>query len=229
MNKSFLWKIPLFRAYKRYVQKKKFPGSEAYWEQRYAAGKTSGCGSYGKPAVFKANFLNDFVRKHSLQRILELGCGDGNQASLFDFPLYIGLDVSPTSINVCRKKFAQKNNYAFYLYNSLCFEDRLGLFRADLTLSLDVLYHLVEKEIFEKYLQDLFTLSDRFVIIYSTDFDQQEEPVFRHECRRKFTPYVEKHFPQFQLIHIEKNPCRNEKDPENFSDCDFYVYEKKTS
>ena len=39
-----------------------FPGSASYWELRYRNGGTSGAGSYGRLAEFKAEVLNEFVR-----------------------------------------------------------------------------------------------------------------------------------------------------------------------
>jgi len=38
----------------RPVRKRAFPGSATYWEERYAAGQTSGAGSCGPLAQFKA-------------------------------------------------------------------------------------------------------------------------------------------------------------------------------
>jgi len=43
-----------------------FDGSESYWVKRYASGGSSGAGSYGAPAEFKARVLNDFVREHAV-------------------------------------------------------------------------------------------------------------------------------------------------------------------
>ena len=39
----------------------KFPGSKAYWEERYLQGGDSGVGSYEFFAEFKAQVLNEFV------------------------------------------------------------------------------------------------------------------------------------------------------------------------
>ena len=44
-----------------------FAGSVAYWEQRYHEGGSSGAGSYGKFARFKAQFLNQFVVEHDIR------------------------------------------------------------------------------------------------------------------------------------------------------------------
>ena len=42
-----------------------FPGSEEYWQRRYAAGGNSGEGSYGQFADFKAEVINKFVESNN--------------------------------------------------------------------------------------------------------------------------------------------------------------------
>lgn len=79
----------------------KFTNSKSYWESRYQKGGNSGFGSYGRLAKFKAEVLNDFVAKNSIQSVMEFGCGDGNQLKLAVYPKYIGLDVSPKAIKRC--------------------------------------------------------------------------------------------------------------------------------
>ncbi|MBI9084342.1 MAG: hypothetical protein JEZ11_12140 [Desulfobacterales bacterium] len=72
-----------------------------YWERRYAQGGTSGAGSYGRLAEFKAEVLNTFVEERGVQNIIEFGCGDGNQLSLAKYPSYVGLDASKTAVTQC--------------------------------------------------------------------------------------------------------------------------------
>lgn len=60
--------------------------STDYWESRYATGGTSGPGSSGKLAEFKAEVLNSFVRRDNVLSVIEFGCGDGNQLSLASYP-----------------------------------------------------------------------------------------------------------------------------------------------
>lgn len=45
--------------------------SQEYWEQRYAMGGHSGSGSTGENAVFKSEFLNDFVSDHAIHDVVE--------------------------------------------------------------------------------------------------------------------------------------------------------------
>src|SRR5262245_1129130 len=81
-----------------------FDTSSQYWEERYARGGTSGAGSYGRLAQFKADVINGHVRAHNVARVVELGCGDGNQLSLAQYPSYLGLDVSSTAVQACKAK-----------------------------------------------------------------------------------------------------------------------------
>jgi len=69
-----------------------------YWDHRYDQGGTSGNGSYGELAIFKANIINSFIMEHKVNSIIEFGCGDGNNLSLYKIKKYLGLDVSEKSI-----------------------------------------------------------------------------------------------------------------------------------
>ena len=92
-----------------------FPGSEKYWETRYAAGGNSGVGSYDKFAEFKADTINRFVVDRQIQSVIEFGCGDGNQLKLATYPRYIGFDVSETIISSCQDCFADDDCKTFKL------------------------------------------------------------------------------------------------------------------
>ena len=116
-----------------------FQGSEVYWKSRYAAGGHSGAGSYGQLAEFKAEILNKFVSANRIKSIIEYGCGDGNQLSLARYPRYTGFDVSPDALAKCCKLFATDKTKSFRLMEEYQGET------AQLTLSLDVIYHLIER------------------------------------------------------------------------------------
>ena len=86
----------------------------------------------------------------------EFGCGDGHQLLLAQYPRYIGLDISKTAIGLCKRKFSGDPTKSFFAYDGDCFVDRAGVFAADLAMSLDVVYHLVEDPTFESYMTHLF-------------------------------------------------------------------------
>ena len=116
----------------------RFPGSQRYWEDRYAQGGTSGPGSSGRLGDFKAQILNSFVRDFEISSVIEFGCGDGHQLSLMNYPLYIGLDTSPTAVALCRARFANDQKKAFILYKPSQRCAQPFPVSADLGLSLDL-------------------------------------------------------------------------------------------
>ena len=198
-----------------------FAGSSAYWEKRYAKNSNSGAGSYGRLANFKAEVLNDFVSNNNIQTVIEYGVGDGNQLSLAKYPYYVGFDVSKTAIELCRSRFKDDHTKEFYLTDN---KEHLND-KAQLTLSLDVLYHLVEDEVFDAYMKRLFDTATAFVIIYSSNFDDHFAP---HVRSRKFTDWVDQNVSeQWKLkTFIENIYPFDEANPDHTSMADFYVYSK---
>lgn len=198
-----------------------FKDSRSYWEERYARKGNSGSGSYGRLAEFKARILNKFVEKENIQSVIEFGCGDGSQTMLAKYPTYIGYDVSHKSIELCKAKFPNDKTKHFFHVSE--FDSN----KADLTLSLDVIYHLVEDDIYEKYMRDLFNASSKFVVIYASNFDESSTDV-KHVRHRNFTNWVKGSAPEFSLIDVIKNEFPfDETDPDNTSFADFYVFEKR--
>lgn len=201
----------------------KFSGSAAYWEDRYNRGGNSGSGSYGRLAEFKAEVLNRFVAGHAIQSVIEFGCGDGHQLSLAHYPRYIGLDVSAAAVAHCGRLFAGDPDKSFFLYNAKAFIDRAGVLRADLALSLDVIFHLVEEEVFEDYMRHLFAAANRYVIVYSSDYDGPQQI---HERHHQFSAWVAQNRPEWQLLEQIKNPYPYDPaDPGETSQADFFIFE----
>jgi SAM-dependent methyltransferase len=202
-----------------------FRGSQQYWEDRYAGGGTSGRGSYGELAAYKADFLNGFVREHRVKSVIEFGCGDGAQLSLAQYPRYIGLDVAKRAIKLCAKAFEQDPSKSFFLYDSEAFVDRQEVFRADLAVSLDVIYHLTEDAVFEAYMRHLFDSAERFVIAYSSNIETtSQEPHIRH---REFTRWVASQSSAWRLIERIPNPFPVSPDGRSGSFADFFVFQRE--
>ncbi len=197
-----------------------FTGSSAYWERRYARGGNSGAGSYGKFAKFKAELINAFVAEKGIQSVVEFGCGDGNQLRLARYPSYAGFDVSATAINTCREMFASDPTKTFNLLH-----DYRGQV-SDLALSLDVIYHLVEDGVFENYMRMLFGAARRFVIIYSSDVDDNRRQMGVHVRHRKFSIWVQENRPDFRLVERIPNRYPYRGDHTEGSLADFFIYER---
>jgi SAM-dependent methyltransferase len=194
--------------------------STDYWEKRYSSGRNSGKGSYGELAAFKAEYLNHFASAHDILDVVELGSGDGNQTGLFNFNNYVGIDVAETAIKACRERFASVPSLDFRHVNSIA-QAPLVVSPADLTLSLDVLYHLVEDAIFEEYMDVLFALSRRFVIIYASNFDRAEKS--QHVRHRYFIDHVSNRHERWRLVQVGVKPTAIRGQ----SPASFYVFEKK--
>ena len=192
--------------------------STAYWEKRYADGGDSGAGSYGEYAEYKADVLNEFVRTHDIDSVIEFGCGDGNWVSLAEYPEYIGMDVSESVLESCIQQFADDRTKSFLLYNPFCFHNE-GVLQADLVLSIDVLFHIIDDYMFEEALADIFEASTRYVILFSSNHDDPE-PDTVHMRHRKVTEYVVEAFPEFELIDTRENKY-------DTGVSDFYFYEKQ--
>ena len=82
-----------------------------------------------------------------------------------------------------------------------------------------MIYHLVEREIYLRYLTNLFSASRRLVLVYSSDKEQaQTAPNVRH---RSFTVDVAAQHGDFRLIRTVEN--RYPKD----SACSFFLFERQ--
>lgn len=213
---------------KRILNKLFFVSSQQYWEKRYQLGGNSGTGSYGKLSVFKAKVLNQFVIDKQIKSVIEFGCGDGHQLSLAHYPAYIGLDVSATALKSCITQYQQDTTKSFFLYHTDCFTDKQGIFKCDLALSLDVIYHLIEETVFNAYMSHLFASANRFVIIYASNNNDNQLYQLRHVKHRQFSIWIEKNCPDWTLYQFIPNeyPLVND-DTKEGSRADFFIYQKK--
>jgi SAM-dependent methyltransferase len=217
---------PLVRGVAALVMRAFFSGSQEYWESRYARGGTSGAGSYGKLAEFKAQVLNSFVKDNGISSVIEFGCGDGNQIALADYPAYVGLDVSRTAIRLCKERFGDDKTKRFFLYEPDCSVETRSVFKAELALSLDVIYHLVEDRIFELYMKHLFSAATKFVIIYSSDTDVNHPFQAPHVKHRRFSEWVKKNLSEWKLLRRIPNRYPCETDKRTGLCADFFIYGK---
>ena len=181
-----------------------------FWENRYKAGGNSGAGSYGEYAEHKAKVINDYIIKYNIKTISDFGCGDGNQISLLKgYEAYNGFDISEYIINKCREKFkAMPMKF---------FSDILMLPEAELTLSLDVLYHIVEEKDYVFYLNQLFGKSKKYVLVFSTNYDGNNV-VADYIFHRKFTDWVDKNYKDFKLVDVVGNYLQ--------TSAQFYLFER---
>lgn len=196
-----------------------FDSSTEYWERRYQSGGNSGAGSYGRLALFKAAVLNAFVAEHKVESVIEFGCGDGSQLTLAKYPRYIGVDVSREAVITCREKFAADVSKRFM--HSSQFEQNPE--NAEMALSLDVIYHLVEDEVYFAYMNRLAAAANRFLCFYSSDFDGPgPAPHVRHRC---LTGWMAHNAPAWNLLaNIPNKYPPDPSNPDETSWSDFFFY-----
>jgi len=195
--------------------------SSAYWEKRYATGGNSGDGSYNHLAEFKAAVINQFIHTYNIKSIVDYGVGDGNQCALIDTKKveYYGIDVSDTAISMCQKK--RLPNKIFMTVNEFASKK----IQCQVSISCDVIYHLIEDIVYKNYMQNLCNFSDQYIIIYA-----KNENIYhtQHVKFRKFSDYLD--MTNYKLLQHIPNPYPQNiigRDNTNTSPSDFYVYKKK--
>jgi len=182
-----------------------------YWNDRYKAGGNSGDGSYGDFAKHKAEIINDYIKKFGVKTISDFGCGDGNQTTLLTgFETYVGYDISSHALYLCNTKFKDNPNVNFC---SLITD----LPKAELSISLDVLYHILNENEYIEYLERLFLTSEKYVLAFTSDHERNK-PESAHIFHRKFTDYVKKYHSNFELIETIENTLN--------TSAKFFLYKK---
>jgi SAM-dependent methyltransferase len=197
--------------------------SGEFWEKNYRDGGTSGRGSYNHLADFKARVVNGLIEDFRVQSLIDLGCGDGNLLSMLKVSKYTGVDVSETIINRHLKQYADDENKTFY---TVVERDDYINKKYDASLSMDVIFHLLEDDVFKRYIEDLFSLSSGIVIIYSSNHESYTKWMeYRH---RNFTHLVATRMPEFRLVKYIPNeyPYIIGQNEAETSAADFYIYQK---
>ena len=185
-----------------------------YWEDRYKGKGDSGSGSYGYRAEHKAEVINKFIKENDIESIIDFGCGDGHQASLLEIGKYTGVDISKEAVKICQEKYPENEYHVL--------GEKVG--KAQLALSLDVIFHLKEEETFKDHMSELFEHATEYVIIYSSNTDKQLPSQAGHLRQWKFTTWVKENKPKWELIEKIKNKYPYSKYGGNGSISDFYIY-----
>lgn len=127
--------------------------------------------------------------------------------------------MSQTVVEHCRNIFAEDKTKKFVHTDSYNGE------KSDLSMSLDVIYHLVEDDIFNDYMERLFQASNKYVVIYASNHDHLDTDHVRH---RKFSDWIENYREDFELLsHTPNKFPYDTKNPDNTSVADFYIYKRK--
>lgn len=124
----------------------------------------SGSGSRGSLAAFKASFINDFVKEKNISSIIDFGCGDLYNASLFNVKEYLGIDIVDHQIP--EKVLAQSFKTLTTRFDQVELDKG-----SDLVICLDVLYHILKDELeyLKSTLEKIVELSSDYIVIYAQD------------------------------------------------------------
>jgi hypothetical protein len=130
-------------------------------------------------------------------------------------PAYTGVDVSPTALARCRERFP---GHRFVPFDAVGGEPA-----ADLALSVDVIFHLVENTVFASYLDAVFAHARRFVLIYASNVDMTWPAT--HVRHRRFSDRVASACPGWRLLRHVPNPYPfDPARPDDTSFADFFAY-----
>jgi len=172
-----------------------------WWDDRYKNGRSSGRGSQGILAQYKADVINDFINKHHIHSVVEFGCGDGVNLKLMKYKNYLGLDVSKTSIKICSSMFQEDSSKSFMLYDPNYFVNKT-MKQFDLVVSLDVLYHVLDENEYLKLLNDIFSFSSKYVILYTSLNDKAVKSFDTYH--RNVLKYLEKYTKDYDIQIIKQ-------------------------
>ena len=196
--------------------------SADYWSTRYDNGGNSGAGSRGRLATYKHKVINQVVKSNNITEVIDFGSGDGYQCSMLQILKYTGVDVSQKAIDSCNRKYARNQNWKFYHTSN----PKIEKIKAPLSMSIDVIFHLVEDDIFDTYMKRLFAASTSLVLIYSSNEDKKIE--VEHVNHRKYTDWIDANAKDFKLIKEWQNPYpyTEGQNPNTTSFASFKLFKK---
>lgn len=132
-----------------------------YWENIYASGGNSGAGSRGKLKDWKWSQITESIGDTS--NIVDIGCGDMKFIGGHEPINYVGIDISKTIIDVNKLVYP---NYIFYNINA---DQYIPQLRAPVVLCMDLLFHIIDDDIYYKILDNIIKYSSKYIVIYSWD------------------------------------------------------------
>ncbi len=191
---------------------------KTYWNDRYGKGGNSGAGSYGRLRDYKLRIINGLIKEYEVGTLVDIGCGDGSVASGIHVDGYTGLDISEQALAVCRKAVKIKNS-SFFTIQEFSYEGKVF----DMALSMDVIFHLIEEDLFREHIESLFKLAGKLVVVYSSD-REDDGTTAKHLKHRKFTSYIGDNIKGWELVRVIPNEFPFNGDQVTQSYSDFFIY-----
>jgi hypothetical protein len=131
------------------------------------------------------------------------------------------LDIAPAAVDRCLKLFEGDPAKKFALYDPVSFHPESV--RAEVGLSMEVIFHLTEDDLYEQYLRHLFAAATRFVVIFSSDEAGLSGGRFPHFKSRHFTSDIPWLAPDWHYTRLIQNPHRD------ISISDFHIFEHRSA
>jgi SAM-dependent methyltransferase len=123
--------------------------AEGVWGKDVTGKGVSGSGSTLEITREYRGYVEDFMKRHAVNSVVDAGCGDWTFSSAMDWgrASYVGIDIASDVIAAVRKKY-EKSNITFQVGD---ITEELPA--ADLLISKDVLQHL-SNELVHKFIKN---------------------------------------------------------------------------
>lgn len=137
-----------------------------YWNRRYQRGSGSSFEPHEGVINFETGLINEFIKKHEIKSVLDMGCGDGSVFQrLRNLPIYHGMDISSIIIARMQQKYEKDDSRMFFEPHTM------PDYYYDLVISIDTIYHLVNDHEYIDYLEKLEKKCKNYLIISSTNYN----------------------------------------------------------
>lgn len=142
--------------------------------------------------------------------------------SYLEIARYTGVDISEDIVENARTRFNDRPDWNFILSEDV--NEKLE--PHDMSLSLDVIFHLIEDDVFDQYMRDLFRFAKTHVLIYSTDNEGSGKvPHFRS---RHYSAWIRDNAAGWHLTRTYNNPYnKSVKDGLHTTGAFFQLFEKR--
>jgi hypothetical protein len=134
--------------------------NQNYWEERYKKGGNSGKGSRNFVRIWKWFNINKHV-KISDSDVIDVGCGDLAFWKGRSCKKYIGIDISPTIVQL---NAVQRPNWNFICGDASQYHK---INPAEVVFCNDILFHIINDETYKKILENLTIYSKKYIFIYT--------------------------------------------------------------
>jgi hypothetical protein len=130
-----------------------------YWDSLYLSGGTSGEGSIGFLRSWKWRVIQKFSQ--TVDDVVDVGCGDLSFWEGRTCSRYVGIDISPAVLE--RDKLTHPQ-WSFIVSGSDVFQEGLS---AHIVLCMDILFHILDDEVYRKTLKNVTRYSKKWIFIYT--------------------------------------------------------------